>query len=448
MYIKYLLTGKVICSVSIFYPVSFVFSLFKFIFTPERLIMVLNYIWIAFFLIGFLFALGQLIFAGNTHIFNELVSAVFSASKTGFEISLGLTGALTLWMGLLKIGEKGGVVNILGRMMAPLFQRLFPELPKGHPAYGSITLNIAANMLGLDNASTPVGLKAMGEMQESNPKKDTASNAQIMFLVINAAGITIIPVSIMVYRAQLGAVNPADIFLPILISTFVASMTGILSVAIIQKINIFDRVILAYFGGLSAIIIGMILYFSRLPKEQITSISTLAANFILISVIVLFIVLAALKRVNVYDAFIEGAKEGFNVAIKIIPFLVAILVAISIFRASGAMDFIISGITGFFAWLGLDTRFTKALPVAFMKPLSGSGARGLMVDAMTTYGADSFVGRLACAMQGTTDTTFYIVAVYFGSVGIKNTRYAISCGLLADLAGFTAAILVAYLFFG
>jgi spore maturation protein SpmA len=409
--------------------------------------MVLNYIWIAFFIIGFLFALGQLIFAGNTQIFNELVNSVFSSAKTGFEISLGLTGALTLWMGLLRIGEKGGVVTMLGRLMGPLFQKLFPELPKGHPAYGSITLNIAANMLGLDNASTPVGLKAMGEMQEVNQKKDTASNAQIMFLVINAAGITIIPVSIIVYRTQLGAANPADIFIPILISTFFASMTGILSVAIIQKINILDKVILAYFGGLTAIIAGIILYFSSLPKEQITALSTLSANFILIAIIMLFIVLALIKRVNVYDAFIEGAKEGFNVAIKIIPFLVAILVAIGIFRASGAMDFIISGITGFFAWMGVDTQFTNALPVAFMKPLSGSGARGLMIDAMTTYGADSFVGRLACAMQGTTDTTFYIIAVYFGSVGIKNTRYAIGCGLLADLAGFTAAILVAYLFF-
>jgi spore maturation protein SpmA len=409
--------------------------------------MVLNYIWIAFFLIGFLFALVQLIFAGNTQIFNELVNSVFSNAKTGFEISLGLTGALTLWMGLLKIGEKGGVVKILGKLMEPLFVKLFPELPKGHPVYGSITLNIAANMLGLDNASTPVGLKAMSEMQEVNPKKDTASNAQIMFMVINAAGITIIPVSIIVYRTQLGAANPADIFIPILISTFFASMTGILSVAIIQKINILDKVILAYFGGLTAIIAGVIYYFSTLPKEQITALSTLAANFILISIIVLFIVMALIRKVNVYEAFIEGAKEGFNIAIKIIPFLVAILVAIGIFRASGAMDFIINGIAAFFAWIGVDTRFTKALPVAFMKPLSGSGARGLMIDAMKTYGADSFVGRLSCTMQGTTDTTFYIIAVYFGSIGIKNTRYAVGCGLLADLAGFTAAIFIAYLFF-
>jgi spore maturation protein SpmA len=397
--------------------------------------MALNYIWISFFLIGFIVALGQLIFGGNAQIFNEMVNAVFANSKTGFEISLGLTGALTLWMGLLKVGEKGGVVAILGKMIGPLFEKLFPGLPKGHPAYGSIMLNISANMLGLDNAATPVGLKAMKEMHEVNPDKDTASNAQIMFLVLNAAGLTIIPVSIIVYRTQLGAVNPADIFIPILISTFAASLTGMISVAIIQKINLF------------AIVSGIIIYFSGLPKEQISSISTFAANFILMSVIVLFIVLAFIKKVNVYDAFIEGAKDGFNIAIKIIPFLIAILVAIGVFRASGSMDFIISGIANFFAWLGIDTQFTAALPVAFMKPLSGSGARGLMIDAMTTHGADSFIGRLACTMQGTTDTTFYIVAVYFGSVGIKNTRYSIGCGLLADLAGFVTAIFVAYLFF-
>lgn len=410
--------------------------------------MVLNYIWIAFFLIGFLVALAQLIFSGNTQIFNDLVNSVFTNAKTGFEISLGLTGALTLWMGLLRVGEKGGVVNILGKAIGPLFQKLFPGLPKGNPAYGSMMLNIAANMLGLDNAATPLGLKAMKEMQDVNPDKETASNAQIMFMVLNAAGLTIIPVSIIVYRTQLGAVNPADVFIPILISTFAASLTGMISVAIVQKINLFDKVILAYLGGLTAIIAGIIYYFSNLPKEQISSISTFAANFTLMLIIITFIVLALIKKVNVYDAFVEGAKEGFNIAIKIIPFLVAILVAIGIFRASGAMDFIIGGIASFFAWLGVDTRFTGALPVAFMKPLSGSGARGLMIDAMTTHGADSFIGRLACTMQGTTDTTFYIVAVYFGSVGIKNTRHAIPCGLLADLAGFTTAIFVAYLFFG
>ena len=410
--------------------------------------MVLNYIWIAFFLVGFLFALGQLIFSGNTSIFNTLVDAVFSNAKTGFEISLGLTGALTLWMGLMKIGEKGGMVKILGKLMGPLFQRLFPELPKGHPAYGSIMLNISANMLGLDNAATPMGLKAMAEMQEINPDKERASNAQIMFLVLNTSGLTIIPVSILVYRYQLGAVNPADIFIPILIATFLSTVAGLASVAIIQKINLFDKVIMAYMGGITAIIAGIIIYFNSLPKEEITAISTLAANFILITIIVVFIVLAMIRKVNVYEAFIEGAKEGFGIAVKIIPFLVAILVAIGIFRASGAMDFIINGFAAFFAWMGIDTEFTKALPVALMKPLSGSGARGLMVDAMTTYGADSFIGRMASTMQGATDTTFYIIAVYFGSVGIKKTRYSVGCGLFADLVGIVAAIFLAYLFFG
>ena len=417
------------------------------IFVTQTTGMALNYIWIAFFLIGFLVALGQLIFAGNTEIFNTLVNSVFSNAKTGFEISLGLTGVLTLWMGLMKVGEKGGMVALLGRLFGPLFLRLFPDLPKGHPAYGSIILNFSANMLGLDNAATPMGLKAMKEMQDVNPVKETASNSQIMFLVLNASGLTIIPISIIVYRTQLGAVNPADIFIPILIATFFATLVGLISVAIIQKINLFDKVILAYLGGLSAIVACVIYYFNSLPKEQITSISTFAANFILISIIMSFILLAAVKRINVYDAFIEGAKEGFGIAIKIIPFLVAILVAIGIFRASGALDFIINGIELFVSWLGFDTKFVGALPVAFMKPLSGSGARGLMIEAMTNYGADSFVGRLACTLQGATDTTFYIIAVYFGSVGIKNTRYAIGCGLLADLAGVIAAIFVAYLFF-
>jgi spore maturation protein SpmA len=409
--------------------------------------MTLNYIWIAFFLVGFVVALGKLVFTGNMQIFNDMVNAAFANAKTGFEISLGLTGALTLWMGLLKVGEKGGVIAILGRLIGPLFEKLFPDLPKGHPAYGSIMVNIAANMLGLDNAATPVGLKAMKEMHEVNPDKETASNAQIMFLVLNASGLTIIPVSIIVYRTQLGAANPADIFIPILISTFAATLVGMISVALIQKINLLDKVILAYVGGVSAIVAGTIYYFSRLPREQISDISTFAANFILLSIIVLFITLAWIRKVNVYDAFIEGARDGFNTAVRIIPFLVAILVAIGIFRASGTMDFIISGISGFFKWLGIDTQFTAALPVAFMKPLSGSAARGLMIDAMTTYGPDSFIGRLVCTMQGTTDTTFYIIAVYFGSVGIKNTRYAVGCGLLADLAGFVTAVFVAYLFF-
>ena len=410
--------------------------------------MALNYIWIAFFLIGFVVALCQLIFAGNTQIFNHLVSAIFNNAKTGFEVSLGLTGALTLWMGLLKIGEKGGVVDILGRAIGPLFEKLFPSLPKGHPAYGSMMLNLSANMLGLDNAATPLGLKAMKELQDENREKEKASDAQIMFFVLNAAGLTIIPVSVIVYRMQMGAANPADIFIPILIATFCALLTGLISVAIVQKINLFDKVVLAYLGGLTAIVAGIIIYFSNMPREQISVASTFAANFILLSIIILFIVLALVKKVNVYDAFIEGAKDGFSIAIKIIPFLIAILVAIGVFRASGAMDFIIAGITAFFAWLGIDTRFTGALPVAFMKPLSGSGARGLMIDAMKTNGADSFVGRLSCALTGITDTTFYIIAVYFGAVGIKNTRYAIWCGLLADLVGFIAAILISYLFFG
>ena len=410
--------------------------------------MALNYIWIAFFLIGFVIALIQLIFFGNTQIFTDIVNSIFSNAKTGFEISLGLTGALTLWMGILKVGEKGGVVALLGKVIGPLFRRLFPELPKDHPAHGSIILNLSANMLGLDNAATPMGLKAMKELQESNPSKDTASNSQIMFFALNAAGLTIIPVSIIVYRLQMGAQNPADVFIPIMISTFVALMVGMISVALIQKIKLLDKVVLAYFAVLMAIIGGMVYYFSKLPKEQISEASTFLANFILFSVIVAFILLAVIKKINVYDAFIEGAKDGFQTAIKIIPFLVAMLVAIGIFRASGAMDFIIAGISKFFAWLGFDTRFTEALPVAFMKPLSGSGARGLMVDAMSTFGADSFTGRLACTLQGATDTTFYIIAVYFGSVGVKNTRYAIGCGLLSDLAGIITAILMTYLFFG
>ena len=409
--------------------------------------MVLNYIWIAFFVIGFIVATLQLIIGGNTQIFNDIINSIFANAKTGFEVSLGLTGALTLWMGLLKIGEKGGMVAILGKLIGPLFRKLFPGLPKGHPAYGSMLMNISANMLGLDNAATPMGLKAMKEMQELNPNKETATNAQIMFLVLNASGLTIIPVSIIVYRTQFGAANPADIFIPILIATFVATLVGMISVAIVQKINLFDKVIMVYLVCFTALMARIIYRFSSLPKEEISNVSTFAANFILISIIVLFIVMAAIKKINVYDAFIEGAKEGFGVAIKIIPFLVAILVAVGVFRASGSMDFLISGIAKFFSLLGIDTEFTEALPVALMRPLSGSGARGLMVEAMTVHGADSFIGRLACTMQGATDTTFYIVALYFGSVGIKNTRHAIGCSLLADLAGFITAIIMAYLFF-
>ena len=410
--------------------------------------MVLNYIWIAFFLIGFVFALAQLIFNGDTDIFNRLIESTFASAKTGFEISLGLTGVLTLWMGLMRVGEKGGAVTGLSKAIGPLFRRLFPALPKDSPAYGSMMLNVAANMLGLDNAATPMGLKAMKEMQDVNPEKETASDAQIMFLVLNASGLTIIPVSIMVYRAQLGAANPADIFIPILIATFFSTIAGLISVAIAQKINLLNKVVLAYLGGLTAIIGGLVWYFSSLPQEKITTVSTFAANFTLFTIIISFIVLAMIKKVNVYDAFIEGAKEGFATAIKIIPFLVAILVGIGIFRASGAMDMLVNGIASLVAWMGFDTSFADALPTAFMKPLSGSGSRGLMIDAMTTHGADSFVGRLACTFQGSTDTTFYILAVYFGSVGIKNSRYAVVCGLIADLVGTIAAIMVAYLFFG
>jgi len=410
--------------------------------------MVLNYIWIAFFLIGFVFALGQLIFNGDTGIFNRLIESTFTNARTGFEISLGLTGVLTLWMGLMRVGEKGGAVTGLSRAIGPLFRKLFPSLPKDSPAHGSMMLNVAANMLGLDNAATPMGLKAMKEMQEVNPNKEVASDAQIMFLVLNASGLTIIPVSIMVYRAQLGAANPADIFIPILIATFFSTIAGLISVAIAQKINLLNRVVLAYLGGLTAIIAGLVWYFSTLPEEKITTVSTFAANFTLFMIIISFIVLAMIRKVNVYDAFIEGAKEGFATAIKIIPFLVAILVGIGIFRASGAMDMLVDGISSLVAWMGFDTSFADALPTAFMKPLSGSGSRGLMIDAMTTHGADSFVGRLACTFQGSTDTTFYILAVYFGSVGIKNSRYAVVCGLIADLVGTIAAIMVAYLFFG
>ncbi len=409
--------------------------------------MALNYIWIAFFLIGFLFALGQLIFNGDTTIFNKIVESTFSSAKTGFEISLGLTGVLTLWMGLMKVGEQGGAVKLLSRLIGPLFRRLFPKLPADSPAHGSMMLNVAANMLGLDNAATPMGLKAMKEMQEHNSEKEVASDPMIMFLVLNASGLVIIPVTIMVYRAQLGAANPADVFLPILIATYIATLAGLISVAIAQKINLFNRVVLTYLGGLTAVIAGIVWYFSTLPQEQINTISTFSANFILLSIIVSFIVMAMVKKVNVYETFIEGAKEGFKTAITIIPYLVAILVAIGVFRASGAMDLLVDGITAVVAWMGLDTSFTEALPTAFMKPLSGSGSRGMMIDAMTLHGADSFVGRLSCCLQGSTDTVFYVLAVYFGSVGIKNTRYAVVCGLIADIVGSISAIFIAYLFF-
>jgi len=409
--------------------------------------MILNYIWIGFLVIAFLVALLQLLFFGNTQIFSDIMTAAFGSAKSGFEVSLGLTGALSLWLGVMKIGEKGGVLERLSRVVAPFFVRIFPEIPKDHPVLASMFMNLSATMLGLDNAATPMGLKAMREMQELNPEKEKASNSMILFLVLNTAGLTLIPISVMVYRAQLGAVNPADVFIPILLATFMAFIAGLISVAVVQKINLFNRVVIGTIGGLLALIGGIIYFLSGLPKEEIAQYSSLAANFILFSIIISFISMALFKKVNVYDAFIEGAKEGFQVAIGIIPYLIAILVAIGMFRASGALDFLIDGVRWTVALTGINTEFVDALPTALMKPLSGSGARGMMIEAMKLHGADSFVGRLSSIIQGSTDTTFYIVAVYFGSVGIKNTRYAILCGLFADAVGITAAILLGFLFF-
>ena len=410
--------------------------------------MVLNYIWVAFFLISLVVGLVRLIFLGDQAVFTNMVTSTFDMAKTGFEISLGLTGILTLWLGLMKIGEMGGAIAILSKLARPFFRRLFPEVPVDHPAHGSIMMNFAANMLGLDNAATPLGLKAMQELQDINPVKDTATNAQIMFLVLNTSGLTVIPISIMVYRAQAGAANPSDIFLPTLLATFINSLVGLIVVGVVQRINLLDKVVLAYILGLTAMIAATIWYFVGLPQEQVQALSNLIANLILFGVISSFILLGLVRRINVYEVFIEGAKEGFNVAIRIIPYLVAILVAIGVLRASGTLDFLVAGLGNVFGAMGLDTRFVPALPTAIMKPLSGSGARGMMVDAMNTHGADSFVGRLASIMQGTSDTTFYILALYFGSVGIRKTRHAVACGLLADLSGIIAAIFIAYIFFG
>ena len=410
--------------------------------------MVLNYIWIAFFLIAFVVALIKLIFFQDLEVFSNLMNATFDYAGTGFEISLGLTGVLTLWLGLMRIGEKGGMVTAMSKVIGPFFRRIFPTLPRDHPAYGSMMMNIAANMLGLDNAATPMGLKAMKELQSANEKKDTASNAQIMFLVLNTSGLTIIPVSVMVYRAEMGSANPADIFLPILLATFFSTVVGLIAVAIVQKINLFNRVVIGYLGGLSVFIAAVIYGLSLLDREEIRIVSLLTANIILFSIIITFIVMAMMRKVNVYETFIEGAKDGFSIAVRIIPYLIAILVGIGVFRASGAMEILISGIEWVVAAAGLNTDFVGALPTALMKPLSGSGARGMMVDAMNLYGADSFVARIASTVQGATDTTFYIIAVYFGSVGIRKTRHAVTCGLIADFAGIVAAILLGYLFFG
>ena len=409
--------------------------------------MVLNYIWIAFFVIAFVIALVKLIFMGDFEVFPEMMGSTFESSKTAFKISLGLTGVLSLWLGIMKVGEKGGMVNALARLLSPVFCKLFPDIPKGHPVTGSIFMNIAANMLGLDNAATPLGLKAMEQLQQLNTKKDTATNPMIMFLVLNTSGLTLIPVSIMVYRAQLGASQPTDIFIPILLATFFSTMAGIIITSLYQRINLLNKVMLLTVGGMSLAVAGIIWGFGQLDKDQMNIVSTTVANILLMTIIVGFIMAGVRKKINVYDAFIEGAKEGFQTAVRIIPYLVAILVGIGVFRASGAMDMIIDGIKWTVGVLGGNTDFVGALPTALMKPLSGSGARGMMVDAMTTYGADSFVGRLSCVFQGSTDTTFYILAVYFGSVGIRYTRHAVACGLLADLAGVIAAIAICYMFF-
>ena len=409
--------------------------------------MSLNYIWIAFVLIAFVVALVQMIFFGNAAIFNDILQSIFGSAKSGFEISLGLTGILTFWMGILKIAESGGAMTVLSRIVAPFFSRIYPELPKDHPALSSIFLNMSANMLGLDNAATPMGLQAMKQMQELNPKKDTASNPMIMFLVLNTAGLVLVPMTVMMYRSQFGAVNPADVFLPIVVATLCAWLSGLILVAVIQKINLFNRVVMGVLISLVGFIIGLVYFFSRLSQEQITAYSSFAAAFIILSIIVAFVVMAARKKINVYSSFIEGAKDGFQVAVGIIPYLVSILVAIGMFRASGAMDLLVDGIRYLVAATGANTDFVEALPTAFMKPLSGSGARGMMVETMKEFGADSFVGRLSSIIQGSTDTTFYILAVYFGSVKITNTRYAVIAGLAADFIGITAAILLGYLFF-
>ena len=409
--------------------------------------MVLSYIWIAFFLIAFVVAIGKLVIGGDTAVFTEIINASFASAKTGFEISLGLTGILSLWLGIMKIGEKGGVIQAFARLAAPVFSKPFPDIPRDHPVTGSIFMNLSANLLGLDNAATPMGLKAMQQLQELNPNKESASNSMVMFLSINASGLTLIPITIMMYRAQLGAANPSDVFLPIMLATFTSTLVAILAVCVRQKINILQRNLILFFGGLGLFIGGLVWLFNSMEQEQVSLYSTLFANTLLFTIICGFIISGMRKKINVYDAFIEGAKEGFQTAITIIPYLVAILVGIGVFRASGAMDFIIQGVRFGIASIGLNTDFVEALPTMLMKPLSGSGARGMMLDAMNTYGADSFVGRLSSIVQGSCDTTFYVVALYYGSVGIRNTRYTVQCALLADLAGAIAAIAMAYLFF-
>ena len=409
--------------------------------------MVLNYIWVAFFVVAFIVALGKLLFMGDTEIFTALVNSTFDSSKNAFEISLGLTGILALWLGIMKIGEQSGMINVLSRWLSPVFCRLFPDIPKGHPAMGSIFMNLSANMLGLDNAATPMGLKAMKELQELNPKKDTATNPMIMFLVINTSGLILIPVSIMMYRAQMGAAQPTDIFIPTLITTTISTFVGVAVVSISQRINLLCKPILLLVGGIALFFTGLVYLFVNVGREQMGAYSTLTANIILFSIILFFIVWGVWKKINVYDAFIEGAKEGFTTAVRIIPYLVAFLVGIAVFRTSGAMDLLVQGIGYLIGLLGVDTSFVGALPTALMKALSGSAANGLMIDAMNQYGADSFVGRMSCVVRGASDTTFYILAVYFGSVGVSKTRNAVTCGLLADLSGVVAGIIISYVFF-
>ncbi len=410
--------------------------------------MALNYIWVGFFLIAFIVGLIKLIFFGDVAIFSEMMSALFDRAELGFKLSLGLTGILSLWMGIMKIGENGGAVNILSRMVSPLFTKLFPELPKNHPAIGSMMMNFSANMLGLDNAATPLGLKAMAQLQDINPEKDTASDAQIMFLVLNTSGLTLIPVSILALRATEGSVDPTDIFIPILIATFISSIVGLIVTALIQKINLFNKVVIVYLGSAIAGIVGLLFYLDSLSPEGVKVFSKLVSGILLYGIIIWFIMLGVIKKVNIYDSFIDGAKDGFKVAVTIIPYLVAMLAAVGVFTASGAMDYLLLGIESVVALTGMDTEFVKGLPTAFMKPLSGGGARALMVESWSVYGVDSFAGKLTSILQGSTETTFYVLAVYFGSVGIKNTRYAAVAGIIADLAGIIAAIAICYLFFG
>ena len=409
--------------------------------------MVLNYIWIAFFFIAFIVALGKLLFMGDTGVFTDIISATFSSAKSGFEISLGLTGVLSLWLGIMKIGEKGGVIQMFARFASPVFSKLFPSLPKDHPGVGSIFMNFSANLLGLDNAATPMGLKAMQQLQETNADKTSASDPMIMFLCINASGLTLIPITIMMYRAQMGAANPSDVFLPIMLATFSSTLVAILAVCLRQRINIFQKNLLLFFLGTAVFIGGLVWLFHSLEQEKVSLYSTVFSNTLLFTIICGFILSGVRKRINVYDAFIEGAKEGFKTAVTIIPYLIAILVAIGVFRASGAMDFLIEAIRRGVEAMGMNADFVGGLPTILMKPLSGSGARGMMLDAMQTYGADSFVGRLSSIVQGSADTTFYVVALYYGSVGIRNTRYTVQCSLLADLAGAIAAVALTYLFF-